>query len=314
MSVEPKAFRVLLILLRNPQKLITKEELLNAVWGDAAVTENSLARSIALLRRLLADDTHNPRYIETVATVGYRFLCPVEVSEDSSGNIEEVGKPTGQVQVFPVNPLTQVDKGAAGRPKTIGAKKLLRYGIAVTAVAVLFLIGLAIWYSHPRRLTVTNIVRLTNDPRAKIPINGVVTDGVHLYFMEGIPWGSGSGIAQVAAVGGETTWIATTLQDARAILDISADKSKLLIARRGPNLKSGNEFWIQPLPAGSPYRLGNLLADSSMSWTPDGAHIIYCDQLQPLHQEPADHRPPTRRIHPEQHYERQPYGYSARPD
>jgi len=40
--VEPKAFRVLLILLRNPQKLITKEELLNSVWGDAAVSENSL--------------------------------------------------------------------------------------------------------------------------------------------------------------------------------------------------------------------------------------------------------------------------------
>ena len=50
LPVEPKAFRVLLILLRNPQKLITKEELLNSVWGDAAVTENSLTRSIALLR------------------------------------------------------------------------------------------------------------------------------------------------------------------------------------------------------------------------------------------------------------------------
>src|ERR1700723_3635665 len=83
--VEPKAFRVLLILLRNPGKLIAKEELLNAVWGDAAVTENSLARSIALLRRLLGDETRNPRYIETVATVGYRWVCKVEVAEESSG-------------------------------------------------------------------------------------------------------------------------------------------------------------------------------------------------------------------------------------
>jgi DNA-binding winged helix-turn-helix (wHTH) protein len=83
--VEPKAFRVLLILLRNPQKLIPKEELLNAVWGDAAVTENSLTRSIALLRRLLGDETRSPRYIETVATVGYRFICKVEVSWDGSG-------------------------------------------------------------------------------------------------------------------------------------------------------------------------------------------------------------------------------------
>src|SRR5450631_3879682 len=89
LPVEPKAFRVLLILLRNPQKLITKEELLNAVWGDAAVTENSLTRSIALLRRLLGDETRNPRYIETVATVGYRFVCKVEVLEDASASLEE---------------------------------------------------------------------------------------------------------------------------------------------------------------------------------------------------------------------------------
>ena len=58
--VEPKAFRVLLFLLHNPQKLITKEELLTAVWGDTAVSENSLTRSVALLRRLLGDDTPHP--------------------------------------------------------------------------------------------------------------------------------------------------------------------------------------------------------------------------------------------------------------
>src|ERR1035437_4664218 len=44
--VEPKAFRVLLFLLHNPQTLITKEELLDAVWGDTAVSENSLTRSM----------------------------------------------------------------------------------------------------------------------------------------------------------------------------------------------------------------------------------------------------------------------------
>ena len=83
--VEPKAFRVLLLLLHNPQKLITKEVLLDAVWGETAVSENSLARSVALLRRLLGDDTHVPQFIETVATVGYRFVCPVEVVEDANG-------------------------------------------------------------------------------------------------------------------------------------------------------------------------------------------------------------------------------------
>jgi DNA-binding winged helix-turn-helix (wHTH) protein len=82
LPVEPKAFRVLLLLVRNPHRLITKDELLDAVWNDCAVSENSLTRSIALLRRLLGDDTREPRYIATVPTVGYRFLRGVEVTED----------------------------------------------------------------------------------------------------------------------------------------------------------------------------------------------------------------------------------------
>lgn len=76
---------MLIVLLRNPHRLITKDELLDAVWRDCAVSENSLTRSIALLRRLLGDDTHEPRYIATVPTVGYRFLCDVESAEDGMG-------------------------------------------------------------------------------------------------------------------------------------------------------------------------------------------------------------------------------------
>src|SRR6478752_6728407 len=135
LPVEPKAFRVLLILLRNPQKLITKEELLNAVWGDAAVTENSLTRSIALLRRLLGDDIRNPRYIETVATVGYRFVSKVEVSEGASGNVECAGSLNGleNISVLPAtgihdvagtvaDPLTQITSLTEGRTVPAGAQ------------------------------------------------------------------------------------------------------------------------------------------------------------------------------------------------
>ena len=84
LKVEPKAFRALLFLLHNPQRLISKEELLNSVWGDAAVTEGSLTRCIWLLRSVLGDDIRSPRYIETVATVGYRWVCKLEVSEEDS--------------------------------------------------------------------------------------------------------------------------------------------------------------------------------------------------------------------------------------
>ena len=81
--VEPKAFRVLLFLLQNPGRLVTKDEILKAVWNGCSVSDNSLTRSIATLRRLLGDDTHEPRYIATVPTVGYRFLCQVDVAEET---------------------------------------------------------------------------------------------------------------------------------------------------------------------------------------------------------------------------------------
>ena len=112
LPVEPKAFRVLLFLLNNPQKLITKEELLDAVWADAAVTESSLTRSIAKLRRVLGDDFQEPRYIATVATVGYRFVCDVEISEDSASVLNAPNNPNGLnwngvAESSPVKPVAE---------------------------------------------------------------------------------------------------------------------------------------------------------------------------------------------------------------
>jgi DNA-binding winged helix-turn-helix (wHTH) protein/Tol biopolymer transport system component len=85
LSVEPKAFRVLLFLLRNPGRLVSKDEIVASVWNDTVVSDNSLTRSIAQLRRVLDDDPREPRYILTVPTLGYRFLCEVDVREDGFG-------------------------------------------------------------------------------------------------------------------------------------------------------------------------------------------------------------------------------------
>ena len=92
--VEPKAFRVLLFLLRNPGRLVKKDEILNAVWDDCAVSDNSLTRSIATLRKLLCDDAREPRYIATVQTVGYRFLLPVEATEETPGRPKASAAPS----------------------------------------------------------------------------------------------------------------------------------------------------------------------------------------------------------------------------
>jgi DNA-binding winged helix-turn-helix (wHTH) protein/tetratricopeptide (TPR) repeat protein len=135
--VEPKAFRVLLFLLRNPQKLISKEELLNAVWGETAVSENSLTRSIALLRKLLGDDMHVPRYIETVATVGYRFVCPVEVVDDRQGSLARANAPNVEKASKPADVGNgPAAKTTAAEPPKGGKWALRRRWVLATAVLV----------------------------------------------------------------------------------------------------------------------------------------------------------------------------------
>jgi predicted ATPase/DNA-binding winged helix-turn-helix (wHTH) protein len=76
-AVEPKAFAVLLELLAHPGQLLSRDDLLDAVWGHSCVTPSTLSRVIAQLRRAMADDSARPRYIQTVHGLGYRFIAPV---------------------------------------------------------------------------------------------------------------------------------------------------------------------------------------------------------------------------------------------
>lgn len=73
-ALEPKAFAVLLHLLRHAGELVRHDELLDAVWGHRHVTPGVLTRAIAQLRHVLEDDPHRPQYIQTQHGLGYRFI------------------------------------------------------------------------------------------------------------------------------------------------------------------------------------------------------------------------------------------------
>src|SRR6266481_7347465 len=80
-SLTPKAFDVLLFLVQNPNRLVTKEELLQAVWGDTFVEEGNLTQYISHLRKALGDQAENARLIVTIARKGYQFTGDVTVAE-----------------------------------------------------------------------------------------------------------------------------------------------------------------------------------------------------------------------------------------
>src|SRR5215472_9443920 len=72
-DLEPKAVRVLLYLIDHRERAVPKEELIENVWEGAAVTDNALTRIVAQIRREIGDDARQPRYIQTLPTMGYRF-------------------------------------------------------------------------------------------------------------------------------------------------------------------------------------------------------------------------------------------------
>jgi len=132
--LEPKTFLLLTYLIENRDRLVEKRELLDAVWKDIAVTENSLTREIGKLRRSLGDDPKTPKYIETVHTRGYRFIAEVQKSEDCAP------EPSTSVPQVPVGVVfsSQGEPGDAA-PSTRRISRWLPYKIVVgMSAAVLF--------------------------------------------------------------------------------------------------------------------------------------------------------------------------------
>jgi Tol biopolymer transport system component/DNA-binding winged helix-turn-helix (wHTH) protein len=264
LAVEPKAFRVLLILLRNPGKLIPKQELLDAVWGDAAVTENSLSRAVALLRKVLGDEARTPRFIETVATVGYRWVGRVEAVEDPSGAGPVVDPPVA------ARDGQTAGAGSATTPAGVAAvragRSRWRWVIDAGLVVVLVLAG-GLWYLSrplpPPRITA--YTQITHDGRNKY-LGG--TDGNRIYFTQMSP----NAIFQIGVNGGETAPVPISLPGTISQLaDISPDGSSALIAMKEEGHET-NPMWVVPLLGGAATRLGDGAGES---FSPDGASVIY---------------------------------------
>jgi DNA-binding winged helix-turn-helix (wHTH) protein/tetratricopeptide (TPR) repeat protein len=85
-ALPPKAFDLLLYMVRNPLRLLTKEELLRAVWPDSFVEEGNLSQNIFLLRKALTTRQNDFRYIVTIPGRGYQFASAVELINQSPQN------------------------------------------------------------------------------------------------------------------------------------------------------------------------------------------------------------------------------------
>jgi Tol biopolymer transport system component/DNA-binding winged helix-turn-helix (wHTH) protein len=278
LPVEPKAFSLLLFLLRNPGRLVSKEELLDTVWRDAEVTEHSLTRTVAKLRRLLGDDIHEPRYIATVSKVGYRFVCKVEtVAVGNDGGAEDalqdrLAAKADSSGEDPINGMG-VDAGGSLAERDTPGEKAARTGERrgfnwwwpTAGLATAMVAALVGWYLHRRTpaLRVSDYRQITRDGRRK---NLVGSDGVRLYlnfYPDPQPAG------QVAAAGGEIVRMPMELPGPW-VIDVSRDGSTLLVIAN----EGASDLWSVRAVGNMKRRLvdGDI---NSAAWSPDGNSVAY---------------------------------------
>src|SRR3954462_3934496 len=80
-KLQSQPFKLLTILISRAGEIVTREELQQELWGAETVVnfDHSLGTAINKVREALGDSAENPRYIETLAKRGYRFVAPVQV-------------------------------------------------------------------------------------------------------------------------------------------------------------------------------------------------------------------------------------------
>lgn len=87
LSVEPQVLSVLLYLVENRDRLVSKDELVNEIWGGRAVSDSAISSRIKSARQLLGDDGDAQRLIRTVHGKGFRFVGDARVDDETSGPI-----------------------------------------------------------------------------------------------------------------------------------------------------------------------------------------------------------------------------------
>ena len=150
-SLSPKCFEILVILIRSNGRLLSKDELMQQVWPDSYVEDANLTVNISALRKALGEVPGGPRYIETVPKHGYRFTAPVREHEDD-GN-RALG---GQVPVSQPTNLPPVELTPRSQPR------LRRWWPLVIALIVVAVLGSVLVSRRQPRLTDKDTVVLAD--------------------------------------------------------------------------------------------------------------------------------------------------------
>ncbi len=194
--LRPKTYETLLYLLQHQGSLVTKNELLDAVWADVEVTENVLSQCVKEARAALGDDAQNARFLKTLPRLGYEFIAEVEtLGEAERGEVvEEESRAVRMVtteedadasRIEPIAPRKVTDLPT---PPARSARSKVRV-VAGWLTAAAFVLLLAALVMNFRGLR-NRLTERSGSPRiaslAVLPLENLTGDPQQEYFADGM--------------------------------------------------------------------------------------------------------------------------------
>ena len=138
--IEPRVMAVLSCLARHVGEVVTRDEFSAEVWGGRVVSDEALSRCISLLRHVLADDSREPRFIRTVARIGYTLVPTPTPLAGQAGQAGQPAPPLAPELAAAGTPLPpQVDWPALLRNRRLRRPVLVAVGCSSLVLVLLFL-------------------------------------------------------------------------------------------------------------------------------------------------------------------------------
>lgn len=181
-AIAPKAFELLVFLVQNQGRLVTKDQIMEAVWSGCFVEEANLTVCISTIRKVLGEKEGDLRYIDTIPKRGYRFTAPVKEMGEAAGlglasdADDDARSPLGSHTLTAANLASEAETEVATVPRRNASGRRRRTQIAValiTLLAALLLVGYSVsrkqaarnkFPDAPRSLAILPFQNLRQDP------------------------------------------------------------------------------------------------------------------------------------------------------
>ncbi len=285
LTLSPKALDLLLILVENSGRLISKDELFERVWQEQIVEESNLTVHISQIRKTLGESKQNPRFIETVSGYGYRFLGEVSNFDESEFVLETetfsritIESENTEGSDMPVNAgSSNFDNARTVSRSEVsevpGSKGFLLKFSAAGAVVVVLLAGLFYWNFYSGKIKHSfervKLSRLTNNGR--VSLASFSQDGKFVAYVLSEPVGNSLWVRQTG-IANDKQVLPPTKSEFWG-LTFTPDGNQIYY-----NLFSGDKTDIDlykiPALGGVPQKIPDIIA-YSVSFSPDGKKIAF---------------------------------------